>query len=137
MAVSDEIESAAAFGDRWRALRDSLLSSRRFQRMAAAFPLTRPIARRRAAALFDLCAGFVYSQVLVACVRLHLFRQLRDGPLPVSALATRASELLDAMEALLEAAASLQLLERRGVQRYGLGPLGADMLGNPGIAAMV
>jgi demethylspheroidene O-methyltransferase len=41
------------------------------------------------------------------------------------------------MKTLLEAAASLRLLDRRGDERYGLGPLGAAMLGNPGIAAMV
>jgi demethylspheroidene O-methyltransferase len=41
------------------------------------------------------------------------------------------------MKTLLEAATSLRLLERRGDERYGLGSLGAAMLGNPGIAAMV
>lgn len=137
MAVSDRMEAPPSFGDRWRAIRDSLLSSRRFQHFAAAFPLTRPIARRRALDLFDLCAGFVYSQVLVACVRLDLFARLRAGPLPVATLAARASVPTDAMTTLLEAAASLCLLERRGDGRYGLGPLGAAMLGNPGIAAMV
>ena len=45
---------------------DRLFASPRFQRWAAAFPLTRPIARRRARGLFDLVAGFVYSQVLFA-----------------------------------------------------------------------
>src|SRR5215470_1095685 len=129
--------SSFRFGDRLRGMRDFLLSSRRFQRWAASFPLTRPIARRRAADLFDLCAGFVYSQVLVACVRLHLFQQLQSGPLTVANLASRSSIPSDAMRVLLEAAASLRLLEKRGGQRYGLGPLGAAMLGNPGIAAMV
>ncbi|QAU44359.1 methyltransferase [Bradyrhizobium guangzhouense] len=137
MALSDGIESHRAFSDGWRGLRDFLLSSRRFQRFAAAFPLTRPIARRRAADLFDLCAGFVYSQVLAACVRLDLFAQLRGGPLPVATLAARASIPVGAMVTLLEAGASLRLLERRVDQRYGLGPLGAAMLGNPGVAAMV
>jgi demethylspheroidene O-methyltransferase len=131
------MESPFRLGDRWRELRDTLLSSRRFQRWAAAFPLTRPIARRRAADLFDLCAGFVYSQVLAACVRLRLFQQLQAGPLSTATLASRSSIAPDAMAMLLEAAASLRLLERRGGQRYGLGPLGAAMLGNPGIAAMV
>ena len=63
MALSEGIASSRAFIDRWRGFRDFLLSSRRFQRFAAAFPPTRPIARRRASALFDLCAGFVYSQI--------------------------------------------------------------------------
>src|ERR1700761_6522851 len=114
MAASEIMRQAGAFSDRWLGIRDFLLSSRRFQRLAAAFPLTRPIARRRAADLFDLCAGFVYSQVLVACVRLKLFAQLQAGPLPVSTLATRGSIPPEAMKTLLEAAASLRLLERRG-----------------------
>src|ERR1700744_4305699 len=65
---------------KWFALRNRLLASPGFQRRAAAFPLTRPVARRRAKALFDLCAGFVYSQVLQACVQLNVFELLRDGP---------------------------------------------------------
>jgi demethylspheroidene O-methyltransferase len=137
MAVSVGMQCYRSLGDRWRGLRDSLLSSRRFQHLAAAFPLTRPIARHRAAALFDLCAGFVYSQVLVACVRLRLFAQLQDGPLPLSTLATRSAMSPEAMRTLLDAAVSLRLLERRGDGRYGLGPLGAALPGNPGIAAMV
>jgi demethylspheroidene O-methyltransferase len=131
------LEVASSVSDRWRAIRDGLLSSRRFQRLAAAFPITRPIARRRAGDLFDLCAGFVYSQVLVACVRLKLLALLQPGPLTTTALAARLSLPLDGAIVLLEAAASLHLLERRGEGRFGLGPLGAAMLGNPGIAAMV
>jgi demethylspheroidene O-methyltransferase len=137
MAVNEELQAGTAFADRWRGIRDFLLSSGRFQRIAAAFPLTRPIARRHAADLFDLCAGFVYSQVLFACVGLRIFPQLQEGPLPASSLAAHASLPTEAMNTLLEAAASLRLLERRSGERYGLGPLGAAVLGNPGIAAIV
>jgi demethylspheroidene O-methyltransferase len=137
MAASEIMRQAGAFSDRWLGIRDFLLSSRRFQRVAAAFPLTRPIARKRAADLFDLCAGFVYSQILFACVDLRLFPQLQGGPLPASTLAARASIPIDAMHTLLDAAVSLDLLERRSGERYGLGSLGAAVLGNPGIAAMV
>ena len=59
--------------DRLYGLYERLLGNPRFQRWAASFPLTRPLARARARGLFDLCAGFVYSQVLLACVRLDLF----------------------------------------------------------------
>jgi demethylspheroidene O-methyltransferase len=99
--------------------------------------LTRPIARKRAAELFDLCAGFVYSQTLAACVQLDLFEGLRAGPRDVATMASRAAMSAEAMTSLCEAASALQLLERRGAARYGLGPLGAALLGNPGIAAMV
>lgn len=121
----------------WSAWRDRLLASARFQRLAVAFPPTRPIARRRARALFDVVAGFVYAQVLFACVRLHLFDILASGPQTVPVLAARLALPEDGAQRLLEAAASLRLARRRRDGRFGLGDLGAAMLGNPGIAAMV
>jgi hypothetical protein len=60
--------------------RNRLIGSRRVQRWAAAFPLTRRLARRDGERLFDLMAGFVYSQTLLACVELGLLRRLRGGP---------------------------------------------------------
>ncbi len=127
----------ASWSDRWFALRNRLLASPVFQRRSAAFLLTRPIARRRARALFDLVAGFVYSQVLLACVRLKLFDVLAEGPQTTAALAARLALPPDGMQRLLAAAASLELVERRADGRYGLGTLGAPMVGNRAIAAMV
>jgi demethylspheroidene O-methyltransferase len=123
--------------DHGRNWRNRLLASPGFQRWAAAFPLTRPIARYRARQLFDICAGFVYSQVLYACVRLKLFEILAAETQTPAALAGRLELPVDATERLLRAASSLQLVESLGGGRYGLGQLGAAMLGNPGIAAMV
>jgi demethylspheroidene O-methyltransferase len=123
--------------DRWASFRDSLLASRRFQRWAAEFPLTRPIARRRASAVFDLCAGFVYSQILLACVRLRLFDILAEGPLSEKALAAQLGLSADACSRLLDAAIALRLVARRRGDRYGLGVLGAPMVGNGAITAMV
>lgn len=107
-----------------------------FRAWATRFPLTRPIARRRSRALFDLCAGFAYSQVLAACVSLDLFTILHNGPLSPAALAPRLGLTAGRAERLCEAAAGLKLLRRRG-KAYGLGPLGAAMVGNDGVAAMV
>ena len=126
-----------AWFDRALALRDRLVASPRFRRWAAAFLPTRPIARRRTRALFDLCAGFVYSQVLAACVQLDLFSILAEGPSSAAALSARLSLPLEATERLLAAAASLGLAARRGGGRYGLGPLGAAMVGNAAVAEMV
>jgi demethylspheroidene O-methyltransferase len=123
--------------DRWFAWRDRILASARFQRWAAAFPLTRPVARRRVRALFDLCAGFVYSQVLYACVRLQLFDLLRAGPAAPRDLSPYLGLSPEATERLLAAAAALRLVERRPLGRYGLGPLGAAMADQPAIAALV
>ena len=52
--------------DRW-------MNSPAFYRWAISNPVTRWVTRRRAAQLFDVMAGFVHSQVLLACVRLQVF----------------------------------------------------------------
>ena len=118
-------------------LRDRLLTNPRFLKWASAFPLTRLIARRRADALFDLCAGFVYSQILYSCVKLGLFNLLREGPQELAPLARWLGLPEQQTARLLGAAVALRLVERRGRTLYGLGPLGAAVVGNPGIAAMV
>ena len=123
--------------DRWLAWRDRTLASPRFQRRAAAFSLTRPVARRHARELFDLVAGFVYSQVLQACVQLRLFNVLADGPQTLQPLAARLALPAEALQRLLDAAVSLRLVEHRGEGRYGLGELGAPMVGNAAVEAMV
>ena len=118
-------------------VRDRLLASPRFQRWAARFPLTRRIARREAQALFDLCAGFVYSQVLLACVELRLFEVLRNGRRDLDELAAELGLPVDSARRLLEAAASLRLVERCGRDAYRLGRLGAVLEGSPAITAMI
>ena len=119
---------------RWR---DNRVADPAFQAWATRFPLTRRIANRQGAALYDLVAGFVYSQVLYACVELDVFRMLRDGPQDVATIAARVNLPVEAAERLLQAAASVDLLKRRGAGRFGLGPLGAALLGAPGVEEMV
>lgn len=123
--------------DRLKALRDRVIGDSGFQRFAAAFPLTRPVARARAQGLFDLTAGFVYSQILDACVRSRLLEALASGPQDAAAVG-RATDLPAlAAERLLKAAVPLGLVERRGPDRFGLGEQGAALLALPGVKAMV
>lgn len=84
-----------------------------------------------------MCAGFVYSQILFACVRLRLFDLLATGPHTAAAIAEQLSLPLTSTERLLEAAASLRLVEKRAGERFGLGALGAALMGNPAVGAMV
>jgi demethylspheroidene O-methyltransferase len=123
--------------ERWQDLIDGWVLRPAFRRWALGFAVTRPLVRRRAGQLFDLVAGFVYSQVLLACVRLDLFNQLASGPDTAARLAQRHGLPLRSMERMLDAAVSLGLLRRRSGARYGLGRLGAPMVGNDGLAAMV
>lgn len=134
-------QGAARGPGRWRdalrGWRHRLIASPRFQRFAARFPLTRSISARKARALFDLATGFVHSQVLAACVELDLFERLADRPMTAAELAAACRLPPDAALRLLRAAASLDLTEERGEDRFGLGDLGAALRGNPGVAAMI
>lgn len=136
------ISLTGRLADRLLGWRDRLLASPAFHRAAAKFLPTRLVAHRRARELFDLVAGFVYSQVLSACVKLDLFRLLSGGPLGLSRIAQHARMSEPAAERLLAAAVSLKLLERRGRDaagqlRFGLGVLGAPLVGNEAVLAMV
>lgn len=124
----------------WRDWRNRLLASARFQRIAAAFPLTRGLARREARELFDLVAGFTYSQIMLACVRLGLFERLRAGPVPESSLFAEFAMPEAAALTLLRAAAALEFIEPcqlDGARAWALGRRGAALLGNPGVLAMI
>jgi len=123
--------------ERWFAQRDRWLASPRFREAATRFAPTRPVARQHARALFDLVAGFVYTQWLAACVELNLFERLAKAPMTVDELAAEAKLPRLSAQRLLEAAASLGLAQRRSDARWGLGPLGAAMVGNEAVAAMV
>ena len=130
-------EPAASWWERLRDWRHRTVARPAFQRWAASFPLTRRIAQRQAGELFDLVAGFVYSQVLLACVRLDLFERLADGPLAPSALAASTRLEPDALQRLLAAAVSLELLEWRSGGRVALGRLGAPLVGHRAITSMI
>jgi demethylspheroidene O-methyltransferase len=127
----------AACQERWCTWRDRVLTNPSFQRRAARSIWLRPIVRRRARALFDLVAGFTYSQVLLACVRLKVFQTLAAGPLTAAELARRFDLPLASTERLLSAAVALDLLQHRHGGCYGLGPLGAPMVNNEAVTSMV
>ena len=137
LAAAGPVRQPRSWRERWLAFRNARIASPAFQRWAAGFPLTRGIARRNTRALFDLCAGFVYSQVLFACVRLDVFRALQDGPRGVDELSRlfRLSE--ERTLRLLRAAASLKLVTALPDGRFALADLGAALIGNPSVAAMI
>ncbi len=129
--------AALTLGDRFKLFKRGLIAKPAFQRLAIRFWPTRLVANRKAGQLFDLCAGFVYTQTLLACTELELPRLLAAGPLPAETIAVRCDLRPEVATRLLKAAASLGIVDHFSGGRYGLGDLGAAMLANPGIAAMV
>jgi len=114
-----------------------LAGSRRFQAFAARTPILRRIARQEGEALFDLVAGFVNSQALMALVELQVLHRLADGPQSAEALGLKVEIPEARMQMLLQAGAALGLLTRRRDGRFGLAMRGAAMLAVPGLEAMV
>jgi demethylspheroidene O-methyltransferase len=129
--------SRSRLRERWIGWRNERLADPHFQSWLARNPLTRPIVRRKAAHMFGMVTGFVYSQVLAACVAVDLFATLRAGPMDAKAFAQHADLPEAGAERLLKAAASLDLAEDLGDGRFALGQQGAALLGNPGVAAMI
>jgi demethylspheroidene O-methyltransferase len=117
-------------------LRNKLLADPKFLAFAQKFPLSRPVARQRSVELFDLLAGFSYSQVLYACVSLRVFEQIGQKAISSEELSTLINLPLDKTEVLVRAAVALDLLQRDGTQVI-LGPHGAALLGQPWIMRFV
>ncbi|SMD11172.1 demethylspheroidene O-methyltransferase [Fulvimarina manganoxydans] len=122
---------------RWRDIRNRALMSPRFHAIALATPIGRFFARRSADKLFDLTAGFVYSQILFAGVQTGLFEALAEGPAPEEDLARRLEMPLDGARRLLSGSAALGLLDKLPDGRFMLGAQGAALLANPGAIAMI
>jgi demethylspheroidene O-methyltransferase len=116
--------------DRW-------LTHPSLHRWALSNPLSRWFMRRRTTQIFDLMSGFVYSQVLLTCVRLNIFSIVQQGPVTLDELAARTQLPAAALQRLVLSAVSLRLLEPRSRDRIGLGPLGAPIAAHEGIRAMI
>ncbi len=117
--------------------RNALIGNLAFRRGAAKLWLTQPVARARAGQVFDLVAGFVYSQILFACVETRLMGRLAKGPAQPGELALAMNLPLPGAERLLKGAAAIGIAQRLRDGRYILGRHGAAIHGDPGIVAMI
>lgn len=113
-----------------------LALSKRFQSLAQRIPLVRSLARHEGEALFDLVQGFVRSQVLMALVDLSILERLAQTPLTPETLAEATGVPPSRLQVLMQAAAALRLVCRRGAH-WHLTPRGAAFVAVPGLDRMV
>lgn len=132
-----KLSNSLTLKTRWVMRRNAVLGSLRFQQWAARTPIVRGIARRRAAAQFDLVAGFVYSQILLAHVESGLIDYLNGECRSFAEVAALLRLEADAAERLLRAGAALQLVESPQDGLWTLGEAGAPLSANPGAMAMI
>ncbi|MEM7056002.1 MAG: methyltransferase [Pseudomonadota bacterium] len=123
--------------DRIHAWRLNKIASADFQRWAASFRLTRIFVKQDAAKIYDVVAGFVYSQTLLACTELGVLHSVQTHPMTARALGARHGLPEARMETLCQAAAAIGLLVRRRDGTYRQGRLGAAILGVPGLEDMI
>lgn len=113
-----------------------LALSPRLHALAERIPGLRGHARAEGRALFEMIAGFVRSQALLAVVELRLLPMLAESSATTAQLSARTRVPEDRLFVLLQATAALKLVEqRRGLWR--LAPRGAAFLTVPGLEAMV
>jgi demethylspheroidene O-methyltransferase len=120
---------------RARAIR--LVGQPGFQRWAARFALTRPVARARATAMFAQVAGFTTSWALAAAEETGLLDRLADGPVAGATLPAALGLPAEGVEALLRAAAAAGLVRRLPGARWALAQDGAALRANAGARAMI
>lgn len=116
--------------------RNRLLSDPKFLAFAQRFPLTRPVARAKSLELFNLLAGFSYSQVLYACVSLRVLEHVGQAGISRVGLAAKTGLSTVKTDLLVDAALALDIL---GLDKGEiiLGSHGAALLGQPWIMRFV
>lgn len=114
-----------------------LAGSRRAHAILARLPIIKYLVRAEGRAMFDIVAGFVHSQALLALVELRVLHFLQNGPASAVSLAPKCNVAPDKMQLLLQSGASLGLLKRRRDGRFALSVRGAAFLAVPGLEAMV
>ena len=120
----------------WLDFRDRCLTDPRFHALCLRLPFTRPIVRRRQSELFDFVAGFVWSKTLEAVLETRLLELLHGPGKGLALLSAETGLPPDSTRRLVEAAAALGIAQAHD-GRYRLGELGAALLAERGVQAMI
>nr|WP_299850010.1 methyltransferase [uncultured Roseovarius sp.] len=108
-----------------------------FQKWASLLPVSKSLARRDGAEIFEILQGFVKSQALLALVESDVLSELLNGPKSAAQLGLSADIPKESMARLLSAGVAMKLVRRRRDGRYVLARRGAAVLGVPGLTEMI
>lgn len=126
----------SALAGKIRHRRNRIIANPAFQNWVARLPIIRRVGNHKARKLFDLTAGFVYSQILYSLVESDIIVFLQNGARSTADIAKFAGLVTDRAECLLRAAAEIDLLREIDEQWY-LTDLSAVVSANAGIRAMI
>ncbi|OYQ34356.1 methyltransferase [Niveispirillum lacus] len=122
---------------RLRLWRNRMIASPAFRRLVARVPLLRAIGNRKANDLFRLTGGFIFSQVMLAGVRLGLYAALVDTPATTESLASHTGIPDTRLRIFLRANAALGLLVEAAPDLWVLDDAGVVLASDRGLSAMV
>lgn len=108
-----------------------------FQSTISKFPVLRRIAKVDGQRLFDIVAGFTYSQVLLAAVESELLNSLLIRPRHLTELCVMLKMSPDRTARFLRATAALGLTSQNRDGLFQIEKLGAAATGVPGLAEMI
>jgi demethylspheroidene O-methyltransferase len=116
--------------------RNRLLSNSRVLEAAQRTWLGRWIARRKSIQLYDIIAGFTYTQCLLACAQLNVLEHIGLEGCTDEALSERTGLPKDRCRVLIRSALALDILTRVGSKLH-LGRHGAALVAQPWILQFV
>ena len=118
-------------------LRNKLVSNPKFQAWASGVPLLKGFVRSDGEKIYDLMAGFVYTQTLLALVELNIFSFLKSGPLEILRLSEKVKIPADRLLILCRSAVAIGVLEQVDSKSFMLSRLGAAITGVTGLSEMI
>lgn len=113
------------------------ISTSRWQARLMRWPITKWIAHREAVSLYNICAGFAYTQILRACVEMDLFKVLAEEPRSLAALARKFQVPEGRLEVLLDGAIALKLIRQQKTGDYAIALSAAALIADDGLASII
>ncbi len=118
-------------------LKRKILSSVKAQSFLESFFFSRFFVKKEALELFNLVGGFVYSQTLLAFVKLKFVEILSDGSLKGSDLMKKCGLKKNEFTCLVKSAIAVGLLEKDDNDMFELATKGLILSTNPGLIALI
>ena len=116
---------------------NNLVAKPSFHSFIKKIPIIRRLALNDGKKIYDLVAGFVYSQVLLAIIELRLIDFLITGKRKIDEISRFTGLSEDKCALLCNAAASVGLLRKNKDSSYGLTRIGAAIKGVSGLDKMI
>ena len=117
-------------------LKVRLFSSQRFHRFIRKIPIIKHLVNYEGGRIYDVMAGFIYSQILHSLVELNVLEYLKSGGRSLAEISDFTEMDEDKTLVLLRGACALKLIYYKN-KCYWLGRMGVQIVAIPGLLEMI